>query len=95
MGQDNNSLPKNVHDTMSGTLGQWIRKETKCMHLSTQTHTQNMGQDNNPLSENVHNTRSRTLGQWIGKEKKYLHFQHKHILKSKTTTHHLRMYIMQ
>ena len=27
MGQDNNSLAENVHNMMSGTLGQWIGKE--------------------------------------------------------------------
>ena len=27
MGKDNNSPPENVHNMMSGTLGQWIGKE--------------------------------------------------------------------
>ena len=26
MGQDNNSPPENVHNMMSGTLGQWVGK---------------------------------------------------------------------
>ena len=71
------------------------REETHA--LSTETHTQNMGQDSNSQSENVHNTVSGILGHWIGKEKKYMHFQQKHTLKTwnKTTTHNLRMYIIQ
>ena len=32
MGQDNNSPSENVHNTMSGILGQWIEKEKKYMH---------------------------------------------------------------
>ena len=35
MGHDN-SPPENVHKTMSGTLGQWIGKEKKYVHVSTQ-----------------------------------------------------------
>ena len=56
-----------------------------------------MGQDSNSLAENVHNTVSEILGQGIKKEKKHMHFQQKHTLKTcdKTTTHHLRMYIIQ
>ena len=69
MGQENNSLPENVHNMTSGTLGQWVGKRIKkYMHFSTQTHTQNMGQDNNSPAENVHNMTSGTFGQWIGKE---------------------------
>ena len=66
------------------------------MHFSTQTHTQNMGQDNDSLAENVHNMMSGTLGQWVGKRRYTCTFKHKHTLKTwdKTTTHHLRMYIM-
>ena len=33
MRQDKNSLPENVHNTVSGTLGQWIGKEKKYMHF--------------------------------------------------------------
>ena len=64
MGKDNNSPPNNAHNTMSGTLGQCIGKETKYMHASMQTYvyyTQNMGQDKNSPAENVHNTTSGTL----------------------------------
>ena len=42
MGQDNDSLAENVHNMTSGILGQWIGKEKKCIHFSTETHTQNM-----------------------------------------------------
>ena len=52
--QDNNSHSENVHNMTSGTLGQWIGKEKKYMHFSTQTHTQNMEQDNNSLAKKVH-----------------------------------------
>ena len=38
MGQDNNSLPENVHKTVSGILRQWIGKEKKYMHF-LQKHT--------------------------------------------------------
>ena len=71
------------------------REETHA--LSTQTYTQNMGQDNNSPAENTHNTMSVILGQWIEKEKKHMHLQHKHTHKTwdKTTTHHLRMYIIR
>ena len=53
MGDDNNSPSgtENVHNMMSGTLGQWIRKEKKCMYFST--YTQHMGQDNNSPPKNV------------------------------------------
>ena len=56
-----------------------------------------MGQDNNSQTENVHNRVRRILGQWIEKKKKYMDFQQKHTLKTwdKTTTHRLRMYIIQ
>ena len=73
-------------------------KEKEETHaLSTETHTQNMGQDNNSQTENVHNRVRRILGQWIEKEKKHMDFQQKHTLKTwdKTTTHHLRMYIIR
>ena len=65
--------------------------------LSTETHNQNMEQDNNSPTENVHNTVSGISGQWIEKEKKHMHFQQKHTRKTwdKTTTHRLRMYIIQ
>ena len=65
--------------------------------LSTKTQTQNIGQDSNSPTENVHHTVSGILRQWIEKEKKYMHFQQKHTLKTwdKTTTHRLRMYIIQ
>ena len=43
MGFDNNSQAENVHNTTRVTLGQWIGKEKKYMHLLIQTHTQNMG----------------------------------------------------
>jgi hypothetical protein len=40
VGEDNNSLssdpsypPENVHNTVSGILGQWIEKEKKYMHF--------------------------------------------------------------
>ena len=33
MGQDNNSPTENVHNTVSGILGQWIEKEKKHMHF--------------------------------------------------------------
>ena len=70
MGQDNDSLSENVHNMMSGTLGQWVGKRIKkYMHFSTQIHTQNMGQDNNSQTENVHNMMSGTLGQWVGKSR--------------------------
>ena len=38
MGQGNNSPPENVHNTVSGILGQWIEKEKKCMQFQ-QKHT--------------------------------------------------------
>ena len=38
MGQDNNSPPENVHNTVSGILCQWIYKEKKYMHFQ-QKHT--------------------------------------------------------
>ena len=70
MGQDNDSPAENVHNTRSGTLGQWVGKRIKkYMHFSTQIHTQNMGQDNNSQTENVHNMMSGTLGQWVGKSR--------------------------
>ena len=65
MGQDNNLPAENVHNTMSGTLGQWIANNEKSMRVSTQIHTQNMEHDNNSPTENVHNTTSGTFGQWI------------------------------
>ena len=68
------------------------------MHFSTETHiTKNMGLDSNSPAENVHNTVSGILRQWIEKEKKHMDFQQKHTLKTwdKTTTHFLRMYIIQ
>ena len=37
-GQDNNSPPESVHNTVSGILGQWIEKEEKHMHFQ-QKHT--------------------------------------------------------
>ena len=43
------------------------------MHISKQTHTQNMGKDNNSPPNNAHNTMSGKLGQCIGKEMKYMH----------------------
>ena len=74
------------------------REREEIHALLTQTHTQNMEQDNNSHPENVHSTASGTLyvGQWIEKGEKYMHFKHKHTLKTwnKTTTHHLRMYII-
>ena len=33
MGQDNNSPAENVHNTVSGILRQWIKKEKKYMHF--------------------------------------------------------------
>ena len=38
MGQGNNSPAENVHNTVSGILGQWIKKEKKCMQFQ-QKHT--------------------------------------------------------
>ena len=38
MGQDKNSPPENVHNTVSGILRQWIEKEKKYMHFQ-QKHT--------------------------------------------------------
>ena len=35
-GQDNNSPAENVHNMTSGTLGQWIGKEKKYMHVLTE-----------------------------------------------------------
>ena len=75
MEQDNNSPPENVHNSVSGILRQWMKKEKKYMHFQW-NHTQNMGQDNNSPTENVHNSVSGILHQWIEKEKKYMHFQH-------------------
>ena len=71
------------------------REETHA--LPTEMHTQNVGQDNNSPSENVHNMMSGILHEWIEKEKKHMDFQQKHTLKTwdKTTTHHLRMYIIR
>ena len=96
MEQDNNSPAENVHNTVSGTLGQFIEKEKKHINL-TEMHTQNMGPDKNLQTENVHNTVSGVLGQWIEKEEKYMHFKqkHTHTTWDKTTTHHLRMYIIR
>jgi hypothetical protein len=76
-------------------IGQWIEKEKKLMHFSTQTHTQNMGQDNNSHTENVHNMVSGILRQWIEKREEM------HALSIKTHTqtwnktviHMLRMYV--
>ena len=39
MGQDNNSLSENAHNTTNGTLSQWISKEKKYTHVSTEIHT--------------------------------------------------------
>ena len=96
MEQDNNSPAENVHNTVSRTLGQLMAKEKKHINL-TEMHTQNMGQDKNLQTENVHNTVSGILGQWLEKEEKRMHFKEKHTLKTwdKTTTHHLRMYIIR
>ena len=38
MGQDNNSQTENVHNMVSGILGQWIKKEKKYIHFQ-QKHT--------------------------------------------------------
>ena len=38
MGQDNNSPSENVHNTVSGIICQWIKKEKKYMHFQ-QKHT--------------------------------------------------------
>ena len=96
VGQDNNSPPESVHNMVSGILHQWIEKEKKHINLK-EMHTQNMGQDKNLQTENVHNTVSGILSQWIEKEEKYMHFKqkHTHTTWDKTTTHHLRMYIIR
>ena len=38
MGPDNNSLPENVHNMVSGILHEWIEKEKKYMQFQ-QKHT--------------------------------------------------------
>ena len=38
VGKDNNSPPENVHNIVSGILGQWIEKEEKHVHFQ-QKHT--------------------------------------------------------
>jgi hypothetical protein len=97
MGEDNNSPPEKVHNTLSRTLGEWIGKETKYMHIKhillktwdkTTTH---------PL----YNMTSRTfnLGQWTGKGIKEIHALSTQtcILKRwarQHATHILRVYII-
>ena len=39
MEQDNHSPTENVHNVMSGILGQWIRKEKKYVHAIFNTNT--------------------------------------------------------
>ena len=75
MGQGNNSLSENVYNTTGGTLGQWIGKEWKYMHFSTQILKHMHGTSlttTHQLRMYNHNNASETLGQWIEKEKKYM-----------------------
>ena len=50
MGQDNNSPAENVHNTTSGTLGEWIGKEKKYIHFSIKTYTQNTARTRQQLT---------------------------------------------